>query len=389
MKKMFGLVLAVLMIAGLFAGCGADAAAAKRGDEIVIGLTGPFTGDNAVYGEAVRMGMEIAVEEINAKAAAEGGPKIRFEYQDDVSDNEKASNAYNALKDAGLQIFAGAVTTGPCNTLAPLTNADDIFMMTPSGSGESIPMAGKNVFQMCFTDPNQGAASAELIKGKNLGTKVGILYDATTDYSNGIKDSFVAKAQQLGLDVAVITSFDSTTADMKTQLQQIKNAGCDLVFMPIYAAQAVTVLNNAKEMEFINDVTFLGCDGMDGVLTQGNFDTTLTEGLIMMTPFAADATDDATVSFVTKYKEKSGGEIPNQFAADGYDVIYAIYQGCVTKGITGKTSNADTCAALIEYFATATYDGLTGKNMTWDANGMVNKMPAAVVVENGSYVSME
>lgn len=381
MKKLFAIALSVLMVVGLFAACGGGSA---RGDEIVIGLTGPFTGDNAVYGEAVRLGMEIAAEEINAQG---NGPKVIFIAEDDISDSERAGNAYNALKDKGLQIFAGAVTTGPCNAIAPMTVADQIFMMTPSGSAESIPMAGSNVYQLCFTDPNQGAASAELIVSHGLANTVGILYDASTDYSTGIKDSFVAKAAELGLNVAETTSFDANAADMKTQLQKIKDAGCDLVFMPIYAAQAVTVLNNANEME-MNDVTFLGCDGMDGVLTQENFDTSLAEGLIMMTPFAADATDAATVSFVEKYKAKSGGEIPNQFAADGYDVIWAIYQGCVAKGITGKTSNADTCAALMEYFKTASYDGLTGSNMTWDANGMVNKVPAAVVVQNGSYVSM-
>lgn len=381
MKKMFALVMAVLMVAAMFAACGN--ASADRGDAIVIGLTGPFTGDNAVYGNAVKWGMEIAVEEINAK----GGLQIVFEAQDDVSDNEKAGNAYNLLKDKGLQIFAGAVTTGPCNTIAPMAVNDQIFMMTPSGSAESIPMAGANVFQMCFTDPNQGAASAELIVSNKLGTKVGILFDASTDYSTGVKDSFTAKASELGLEVAVTTSFDANAADMKTQLQKIKDASCDLVFMPIYAAQAVTVLKNANEMG-MSAMTFLGCDGMDGVLTQENFDTSLAEGLIMMTPFAADADDAATVSFVEKYKAKSGGEIPNQFAADGYDVIYVIYEACVAKGITGKTSNADTCAALVEYFKTCTFDGLTGKNMTWDANGLVNKVPAAVVVQNGTYVSM-
>jgi branched-chain amino acid transport system substrate-binding protein len=284
-----------------------------------------------------------------------------------------------------MQIFAGAVTTGPCNTIAPLTVQDNMFMMTPSGSGEDIVKGRSNVFQMCFTDPNQGAASAELIKGQNLGTKVGILYDSSTDYSNGIKKSFEAKAKDLGLEVSVVTSFDNNNnTDMKTQLQQCKDAGCDLVFLPIYAAQAATILGNAKDMDYAP--TFLGCDGMDGILSVENFDKTLAEGLIMMTPFAADADDAATKSFVEKYKAKSGGEIPNQFAADGYDVIYAIYEACVKEGITGKTSNADTCAKLMAYFKTATFNGLTGTNMTWDAEGMVSKMPTAVVVENGAYV---
>jgi branched-chain amino acid transport system substrate-binding protein len=171
---------------------------------------------------------------------------------------------------------------------------------------------------------------------------------------------------------------------MKTQLQQCKDAGCDLVFLPIYAAQAATILGNAKDMDY--SPTFLGCDGMDGILSVENFDKSLAEGLIMMTPFAADAEDAATVSFVEKYKAKSGGEIPNQFAADGYDVIYAIYNGCVAKGVNGEMSNADICKALQEYFAAATFNGLTGTNMTWDENGMVSKVPTAVEVVNGAYV---
>ena len=384
MKKFVAMMMAIVMVAGLMAGCGSNGGSAS-GDAIRIGMTGPLTGDNAVYGQAVKWGMEIAVEEINAKAEAEGGLKIEFKAEDDVSDNEKAANAYNNLMDWNMQIFAGAVTTGPSLAIAPKTVEDSIFMMTPSASGVDVPLAGDNVFQMCFTDPNQGAASAELIKGQNLGTKIGILYDSTTDYSDGIKKSFEAAAAELGIEIAAVTSFDANTADYKTQLQQCKDAGCDLVFMPIYAAQAVTVLSNANEMAY--KPVFLGCDGMDGVLTQENFDTSLAEGLIMMTPFAADATDDATVSFVAKYKEKSGGEIPNQFAADGYDVIYAVYAGCVAKGVDGKSSTADVCAALKEYFATATFDGLTGSGMTWDADGLVSKMPAAVEVVDGVYVS--
>ena len=387
MKKFFALLLAVLMVAGMFVGCGSsESASSGDANTIKIGLTGPLTGSNAVYGQAVMWGMEVAVEEINA-AAGEDGLKIEFKTEDDVSDGETALNAYNKLKDWGMQIFAGAVTTGPCNTIAPEAVNDQIFMMTPSGSAESIVMTGSNVFQMCFTDPNQGAASAELIAAQNLGATIGVIYDSSTDYSTGIWKSFKAKAAELGLNVVeeAVTSFTADSAsEMTTQLTKCKEAGCDLVFLPIYATEASVVLNNANSMGY--NPTFLGCDGMDGVLAVEGFDTTLAEGLIMMTPFAADADDEATKSFVAKFEEKSGGVTPNQFAADGYDVIYAIYNGCVEKGIDGSTSAADACALLVEYFADATYSGLTGSNMTWDENGMVSKIPTAVEVRNGVYV---
>jgi len=386
MKKVFAIVLAAMMVVTMFAGCGASKPAAADTNVIKIGLTGPLTGGAAVYGEAVKYAMEIAVEEINA-AAGEDGLKIEFKAEDDEHDAEKAVNAYNNLKDWGMQIFAGAVTTAPCTAIAPEAVADQIFMMTPSGSAESIPYAGSNIFQMCFTDPNQGAASAQLINAQNLGTKIGVIYDSSTDYSTGIWKSFKAEAEKLGLDVVeeAVTSFTADSAsEMKTQLTKCKEAGCDLVFLPIYATEASIVLNNAAAMGYAP--VFLGCDGMDGILTVDGFDANLAEGLIMMTPFAADAEDEATQSFVAKFKEKSGGVTPNQFAADGYDVIYAIYAGCIEKGINGATSRAEACEKLCEYFATASYSGLTGADMTWDANGMVTKIPTAVEVVNGIYV---
>ena len=385
MKKVFACMMAAMMVVMLFAGCGSTGASGDS-NTIKIGLTGPLTGGNAVYGQAVKWGMEVAVEEINA-AAGENGLKIEFKAEDDVSDGETALNAYNKLKDWGMQIFAGAVTTGPCNTIAPEAVADQIFMMTPSGSAESIAMAGANIYQMCFTDPNQGAASAQLIAAQNLGTTIGVIYDSSTDYSTGIWKSFKAEAEELGLNVVegAITSFTADSAsEMTTQLTKCKEAGCDLVFLPIYATEASVVLNNANSMGYAP--TFLGCDGMDGILTVDGFDTSLAEGLIMMTPFAADSDDEATKSFVAKFEEKSGGITPNQFAADGYDVIYAIYNGCVEKGINGDTSNADACALLCEYFQATTYSGLTGTNMTWDENGLVSKIPTAVQVVDGQYV---
>ena len=382
MKKFFALMMVAVMALSMFAGCANNDDSGSNA--IKIGLSGPLTGSAAVYGEAVKVGMEIAVDEINAK----GGLQIEFKTEDDASDIEIAGNAYNALKDWGMQIFAGAVTTGPCNTIAPMTAEDKIFMMTPSGSAESIPNAGSNVFQMCFTDPNQGAASAELIKAQMADKTIGIIYDSSTDYSTGIYKSFMAKAEELDLNVAeaAITSFtEDSKSEMTTQLTKCKEAGCDLVFLPIYAAEASTILNNANTMGYAPE--FMGCDGMDGILAIDGFDDALAEGLIMMTPFAADADDEKTKAFVAEFEKRTNGVTPNQFAADGYDVIYAIYQACVALEIDGNTDTAEICAKLSDYFVGTSFNGLTGSNMTWDSTGLVNKVPTAVVIKNGVYVS--
>lgn len=391
MKKVLAMLMAALMVAAMFAGCSSSkpatettaAAAAATAGTVKIGMSGPLTGGASAYGLAVKAGMEVAVEEINAK----GGLQIEFNAQDDEADGEKAVSAYNVLKDWGMQVMAGQVTTGSALAVAPESTADNMFNLTPSASAESLALSGANIFQMCFTDPNQGASAAELVSTKALGTKVGVIYDSSDDYSSGLYKGFSDKAAELGLEIVATTSFTADNkADLSTQVTQCQDAGADLVFLPIYYTEAAQILSYANKIGYAPK--FFGCDGMDGILTVEGFDTTLAEGLALMTPFDANASDEATQSFVAKFKEKMDGLVPNQFAADGYDVIYALYNAMTAAGITGSESASEICTALEAQFATMTIDGLTGTGMHWDENGMISKAPAAVVIENGVYVPM-
>jgi len=387
MKKFTAMMLAVLMVVALLAGCGAkeeakteapaaDGAAAA----IKLGMCGPLTGGAAVYGTAVQAGMEIAVEEINAK----GGLQFELNCQDDEHDTEKAANAYNALKDWGMQIMAGPVTTAPSNVVAAECAADEIFMLTPSASGASVIEYGDNIFQICFTDPNQGTASADYMAANNLGTTIGVIYDSSDVYSTGIYEKFMAQAEANGLNVAEIQSFTADNkSDLTTQVTKCQEAGCDVVFLPFYATEAAQVLTYAAKIGYAP--IFFGCDGLDGVLTVENFDPALAEGVMLLTPFSADAEDEATKSFVAKFQEKTG-IIPNQFAADAYDVIYAIYEACVAGGVTADMSAAEINEILVAQFTSMTFNGLTGQNMTWAATGEVSKAPMAVVIKDGVYV---
>ena len=384
MKKVFALVMAAVMVVAMFAGCGSSTPAADA-KVIKIGMTGPLTGDAAVYGKAVQGGIEIAVEEINA-AAGTDGLKLEFQAQDDEADGEKAVSAYNVLKDWGMQVFIGTVTSGACNAVAPEAVNDKMFLLTPSASAMEVATAGDTTYQMCFTDPNQGASAAEVMATNWADAKIAVIYDSSDDYSAGLYDGFMKKAKELNLNVVLETSFTKDTkSDLSTQVTQCKDASADLVFMPFYYQEASQVLNIANKMGYAPQ--YFGCDGMDGILTLENFDKTLAEGLALMTPFDANAADEATQSFVKKYSEKYG-EIPNQFAADAYDCVYAVYKALNAAGCKGTDSAADIAAALMGQFNSMSFDGLTGKGMTWDAEGMISKAPAAVVITNGIYVPM-
>ena len=397
MKKFIALFLAVAMMATMFAACGgssdsteatnatetvADGAAETTG-AIKIGMSGPLTGGAAVYGTAVKAAMEIAVEEVNAL----GGLQFELNCQDDEHDTEKAVNAYNTLKDWGMQIFAGAVTTAPSNAIAPMCAEDSIFMLTPSASGDSVIENGDNIFQVCFKDTNQGVASADYFAEHFADAVIGVIYDSSDAYSAGIYEKFAARGAELGLNVVCAEAFTADNkADLSTQVTKCQDAGADMVFLPFYCQEAAQVLTYANKIGYTP--TCFGCDGMDGILTVEGFDAALAEGLMLLTPFSADAEDEATRSFVAKYTEKTG-IVPNQFAADAYDVIYALYQACNNAGVTADMSAEEINSVMIEQFTTMTFDGLTGAGMTWDETGAVSKAPMAVVIKDGAYVGVE
>ncbi len=358
------------------------------GETFKIGGIGPTTGGAAIYGQAVMNGAMIAVEEINA-AGGINGAMIEFNFQDDEHDAEKAVNAYNSLKDWGMEILLGTVTSTPCISVAAEAEADGYYMLTPSGSSVDIIAGRTNVFQVCFTDPNQGVGSAQYIGENALSSvlSVAVIYDSSDVYSTGIYDKFAEEAANQPFEIVSAEAFtaDSNT-DFSVQLQKAKDSGAELVFLPIYALEASLILTQAAGMDYAP--IFFGCDGLDGILAVENFDASLAEGVILLTPFVADATDDATVSFVTKYQEEYG-DIPNQFAADAYDGIYIIKEAIEHSGATPDMSVEDMGTALIAAMTEISYDGLTGTGMTWEATGEVAKDPNAMIIQDGVYATFE
>lgn len=389
--KVLSLVLAFVMIAACFAACGdtnkPDDEGGK-GDATVkafkLGAIGPVTGDAAIYGKAVMNAAQIAVDEINAL-----GEDIKFEFrsEDDVADGETAVNAYNNLVDWGMQVLVGPVTTGSAIAVSAESYKDRIFALTPSASSTDVINGKDSMYQVCFTDPNQGTGSADYIAANMSGAKVAVIYRNDDAYSQGIRDTFAKEAEAKSVEVVYEGTFTKDTAtDFSVQLTAAKNAGATVVFLPMYYQPASVILKQASDMGYAP--TFFGVDGMDGILTMKGFDTSLAEGVMLLTPFSADSKDEKTQAFVKKYQEKYG-EIPNQFAADAYDAVYTIYAAIKDSGCTSDMSASDICAKLIDSMQKISVDGLTGQGMTWKATGEVSKAPMAVVIKDGVYVTPE
>ena len=350
-----------------------------------IGGIGPITGPAAVYGQHVKNAAEIAVKEIN-EAGGINGALIEFRFEDDEHDPEKSVNAYNTLKDWGMQILMGTVTSNPSNAVKEETYRDNMFMLTPSASAPEV-VQYDNAFQVCFTDPNQGIASAQYIAEHNLASKVAVIYNSSDVYSTGIYEKFAAEAKNHSFEIVAAEAFtDDSNSDFNVQLNKAKAAGAELVFLPIYYEEATLILTQANAMDY--KPIFFGCDGLDGILGVENFDASLAEDVMLLTPFAADAQDEKTQNFVKKFEELHG-VTPNQFAADAYDAIYIIKAAIEESGVTPDMSVSEICEGLKAAMTKITFDGLTGAGMTWTASGEVNKQPMAVVIKEGKYVSVD
>jgi branched-chain amino acid transport system substrate-binding protein len=371
------------MMAFVMAACGGGGGSSDAGDGALhLGVVGPYTGGAALYGLAVKNGAELAVNEINANNP--DGLQLVMDAQDDEHDAEKSVNAYNKLIDDGMQVLIGPTTSTPATAVAAEADANRTFMLTPSGSSPDVTSGHDNVFQLCFSDPNQGIASAEYMAANFPDAKVGVIYKNDDNYSTGIFNKFKAEWEAQGKEVVTEETFTDGVTDFSAQLNSLKNAGADLVFLPIYYDAASNILTQANKMGYAPK--FFGCDGMDGILGMEGFDTSLAEGLMLLTPFTPYSEDAKSKAFTEAYQE-AYGELPIQFAADAYDCVYAIYDAFQKTGLDAGASREEICEALIAQFTgDFVASGITAEEMKWSANGEVEKTPKVCEIQDGKYV---
>lgn len=387
MKKMCALALAVVMVMGclsILSGCTTSEWTKDKDSgllELIIGGIGPISGDYANYGTSVRDGAQLAVDEINA-ANPNGinGFKLVLEFQDSTGDPDQAKTAYGKLIDSGMKVSLGATLSGETAAVVAEAKADGMLVLTPSGSAVSAISGSDNAFRVCFSDPYQGKLSAEYMIENKLATKVAILYASDNDYSVGLRDTFKEGCGDKIEIVAEESFTDSTSTDFSAQIDKIAKSGAELVFLPIYAQEAAGFLTQAKGK--LDSMKKFGCDGLDGLLNK-DISQEDAEGVLMLTPFAADDERALVSDFVKNYKDKYG-KTPDQFAADAYDAIYTIVAALKQADITDENKD-DFNSRIVAAMTKITVEGVTGR-MTWTADGEPTKTAIAMVYKNGGTV---
>ncbi|QWT18072.1 ABC transporter substrate-binding protein [Collinsella sp. zg1085] len=387
-RRAFITGVAGLGAAGILAGCSGNqaakpaagsAAASTTSNEsgFKIGSLGPLTGPAASYGISVTNGAELG-----CKHFADKEVQLVFKKEDTQANPETAVNAYNTLADWGMHALVGPTVTGCSVSVADSCNNDRTLMVTPSASSKDVTNGKDCVFQVCFTDPRLGKNAALYVAEKFPNEKIAVIYNSGDAYSTGVYEAFKAQAEESKLTIVSEEAFkEESQSSFNNQLTKAQAAGATLIFAPIYYTPASVLLSNAHDMGY--KATFMGCDGMDGILGVEGFDTSFAEGLYLVTPFSADEPKNA--KFVDAYKE-AYGEVPDQFAADAYDGVHAVVEAIKKAGVTADQSPADVCDKLADAMRSITVEGLTG-TLTWNDKGEVEKEPLVYVIKDGKYVS--
>ena len=360
---------------------GTNSTPAGNGGTLVIGGIGPITGGAAIYGENVKKGAQLAIDEINA-AGGVNGMTLELNFQDDEHDPEKSVTAYNAPKDKGMKLLIGTVTSGPCEAVSKEATKDNMFLFTPSGSSVNAITSGDNCFRMCFNDPQQGKLEADFIAEKLDGKKkVGAIYDSSDSYSTGILDGFKEEAAAKGLEVVAEEAFTSdSNKDFSVQIQKMIDNGAEVLFLPIYYTETALILQQAEGKL---DVPVVGGDGLDGLINALGDKVSLADGVYALTPYSATAKNEKAVKFTEAFQAKyPDADAPIQFAADAYDCVYALKAALEKAEINDANIDA---SELCDKLKTAMvdmdeYDGVTGKSK-WTADGEVTKDPKVMQIK--------
>lgn len=361
------------MLTVVFAGC-------KSEDKNVIKIGGlaPLTGEVAQYGEAVINAVKLAIEEIN-KDGGILGKQIKFICYDEKGDATEALNAYNRLVDEGIVALVGDVTSKPTKAVAQKAVEDNMPMITPSATEESITQNGENVFRTCFIDPYQGRLMAHYAKYKLGASTVAILYDIDDTYSKGIADAFEASAKGFGMTVTNKEGYASKSTDFNSQLTKIINSNPDVLMIPVYYNDVALIVGQAKAHGL--KAKLLGADGWDGVLEvidKSNVDALA--NAYFCSQYSATDPNPAVQDFLKKYKETYNKDA-NMFAVLGYDSMYILADAIERAGST----EAD---KIIEALRETNYNGLTGIT-TFDENRNPVRQAIITSFEGNSYKVIE
>ncbi|NLM85923.1 MAG: ABC transporter substrate-binding protein [Clostridiales bacterium] len=308
-------------------------------DVIKIGGIGVLSGDYALYGLAVKEGVDLYVKQVNEKGGILG-KQVEVLWEDTEAQASKAILAYDKLSEEVVGLIGG-VLSGESKALAEVSAEDGMPQISPSATAYDVTTDRPNVFRTCFLDPFQGNAIAKYMADQGS-KKVAVLYDNATEYSKGLYDAFKARSEELGVEIIAAESAAYGDKDYKTQLTTIMNASPEAVFLPYYGADAAMILAQANELGL--NVKFYGADGISDIVDYVA-DKSLLANLVYTDHFSTDADSQMAKDFVAAFQAEYGKMPTISFSATGYDAAVVLLSAIEKAGSTEKQAIVDAIKA--------------------------------------------
>lgn len=339
-------ILTAALVLPLLSGCGKQSVS----NEILIGEFGSLTGTTADFGVTTKNGIDLAVEDINAKGGVLG-KKVRIIIQDDRSDPAEAKTAVTKLvmQDRVVAVL-GEVASTRSMAAAPVCQQAGIPMITPSSTNPDVTKIGDYIFRVCFIDDFQGAICAKFAADSLKLKKAAIMRDIKNDYSVGLANSFKKTFHELGGSIVADISYSEGDTDFGSQLTAIRGESPDVIFVPGYYQEVALIARKARQLGI--KVPLLGGDGWDSSTLIPNSGGAL-EGSYFSNHYDAAMGGLLVKSFIAAYKKKFGVE-PNALAALGYDAMNIMADAIERAGSTDGAKIRDAIAA------TKHFPGVTG-----------------------------
>jgi len=342
--------------------------------EIKIGVILPLTGGAGKYGEDARLGIELAVEENNARGGINGKP-IEVVLEDDQSKPEQTVAVLRRMIAVyKISIVIGPMTSSSALAVAPIAEKNKVVLLSPAASVPALSNAGDFIFRNELSDAYGGVSQAELTWSKLGIKKVAILY-INNDYGVGVKNAFKQTFTKLGGQIVEAQPFDQDSQDFRSQLTLIKAKNPDGIFFIAYK-EAITILRQIKELGI--QVTLLSTpvfEDREILEKAGN----AAEGVIYV--YYGGLTPQSELEEVKKFtkafREKYNRE-PGYYSALAYDAAN-IALLAIAKGGIQSDSIKNTLYQIKDY------PGVTGKT-TFDTYGDVIKPVCLKMVQDGKFV---
>jgi len=344
------------------------------GDEILVGEFASMTGSTSTFGIGTHNGIQMAVDEINAKGGIKG-KKIKLVTEDDESKAEKAATVVNKLcSDNKVVAVLGEVASTRSMRGGTICQKFGIPMITPSSTNPKVTEIGDCVFRVCFTDDFQPVVAAQFAADQGY-KNVAILTDIKNDYSVGFAGKFKDEFTKRGGKIAGESSYQEGDADFKAQLNTLKGSKPDAILIPGYYGEVGTIARQCKDVGL--NVPLFGGDGWDSPKLVPGAGTALEGNFFVDHYFSTELTEKATQDFIASFKKKYNVN-PDALSALGYDAAMLLFDAM------NRAKTLDSKGIRDAIAETKDLQGVTGK-VTIDAQGNARKSALVLQIKGQSF----